>query len=89
MWNLLWNILCELIQKIYFKGGFVYDKQRKMAGNVYKWTMENYGTNFRTTRGDSFRLSEQGINYPLSMRDCTFQDTVDITVGFRISLFLN
>ena len=60
-----------------------------MAGNVYKWTMENYGTNFRTTRGDSFRLSEQGINYPLSMRDCTFQDTVDITVGFRISLFLN
>ena len=60
-----------------------------MAGNVYEWTMEHYGTTSRVIRGDSFRLSEQGVNYPLSMRDCTFQDTVDITVGFRIALFLN
>ena len=59
-----------------------------MAGNVYEWTMERYGITGIVTRGDSFRLNEQGINYPLSMRDHTYQDTVDITVGFRITLFL-
>ena len=59
-----------------------------MAGNVYEWTMENYSIGNRVIRGDSFRLSEQGVNYPLSMRDRTYQETADITVGFRIALFI-
>ena len=57
-----------------------------MAGNVYEWTMEAYGTDFRVCRGGGF--GHNGSNGPVSYRDKSVPTYATYNVGFRPALYL-
>lgn len=58
-----------------------------MAGNVWEWTMESYGTNNRIYRGGSF--AQIASDYPASGRGYSGNSSeTSNTIGFRIALYL-
>ena len=57
-----------------------------MAGNVYEWTMEAYGTDNRVIRGGCYDSS--GDLVPASYRNYDFPDYSDYYFGFRVTLYL-
>ena len=57
-----------------------------MAGNVYEWTMEAYGTDIRVTRGGNY--SNSGDNDPASGRSYSNPDYSYNYIGFRVTLYL-
>ena len=58
-----------------------------MAGNVYEWTMEAYGTDNRVIRGGNYGYS--GDVRPASSRDYYGPDySNDGFIGFRVTLYL-
>ena len=57
-----------------------------MAGNVYEWTMEAYGTGNRVYRGGNCYGS--GVNGPASGRNYYSPDGSDDHIGFRVTLYL-
>ena len=57
-----------------------------MAGNVYEWTMEAFGTGSRVYRGGRYDYS--GDNYPASKRAYNLPDFSRGNIGFRVTLYL-
>ncbi len=58
-----------------------------LAGNVYEWTMESYGTNYRVYRGGDYLHS--GSNNPASTRSTHMLPSYsDSNLGFRVTLYL-
>ena len=57
-----------------------------LAGNVYEWTMESYGTTSRVGRGGFYNIS--GSIYPASNRDRADPSTSYFHIGFRVTLYL-
>ncbi len=59
-----------------------------MAGNVWEWTMEAYGTSTRVIRGGCFAFD--AIKYPVSNRlDYSYRPNgTDSSYGFRPALYL-
>ena len=57
-----------------------------LAGNVYEWTMESYGTISRVYRGGSYDSS--GSFYPASIRSYNVPSGGNSGIGFRVTLYL-
>ena len=57
-----------------------------LAGNVYEWTMESYGTSYRSLRGGGYDYT--GFGSPVSSRFNGSQYNTYDTRGFRIALYL-
>ena len=61
----------------------VYD----LAGNVYEWTMESYDAYNRVSRGGNFNIT--GSYSPASHRHNYTPSSSNVSIGFRVTLFLN
>ena len=58
-----------------------------MAGNIYEWTMEAYGTGHRVLRGGNYDVS--GSVFPASYRSSyDFPNYSNSDIGFRPTLYL-
>ena len=57
-----------------------------LAGNVYEWTMESYGTNGRVIRGGYYNPA--GSYSPASIRKRNIPATSYDGIGFRLTLYL-
>ena len=67
-------------------GLYVKNNIYDLAGNVFEWTMESYGTNIRVSRGGNYFNS--GSEYPSSDRFINSPDFAYPNFGFRVTLYL-
>ena len=56
-----------------------------LAGNVWEWTSEAYGSSF-FCRGGSF--ASDGIDSPVSYRSCDSASSAVVGIGFRLRLYI-
>ena len=66
----------------YYAEKNIYD----LAGNVYEWTMEAYGSSIRVFRGGSYNHSGSGA--PASNRGYSVPEGSYRNIGFRVALYL-
>ena len=57
-----------------------------LAGNVYEWTMEKYGSDYRVMRGGFYDIS--GSDYPASIRDYNYPFISNIYNCARVALYM-
>ena len=59
-----------------------------MAGNVWEWTMESYGTNYKVYRGGCY--NNDGNVIPITYRNNyeSYPSTSTDSLGFRVALYL-
>ena len=58
-----------------------------IAGNIWEWTMEAYGTNYRIRRGGSY--NDDGAKYSAYYRNTSNPYASIDGFGFRIALYIN